>query len=202
MADAEGYLPLCFLSLLLQGSDVMSSHSNGHQVPDGKPTKSAISWIWLSVLMIVLDLGSKALVRLYLGENDAVTVIPGFFDLRLLYNYGAAFSFLADHSGWQRWLFAIIAIAVVIGMIVWMMRMPRNRYWQAISAALVVGGALGNLYDRVLAGRVTDFLSFHWQNTYYYPAFNIADSAIVVGMLMLIWDSLRRKKPAVSDPAA
>lgn len=126
--------------------------------------------------------------------NDPIVVIPGFFNLHLLYNYGAAFSFLANHSGWQRWLFAVIAMLVVIGMVVWMVRMPRNRYWQAIPAALVVGGAIGNLYDRVLEGRVTDFLSFHWQDAYYYPAFNIADSAIVIGMLALIWDSLRHKK--------
>lgn len=176
----------------------MSSDANDQHGYEGQPSKTAIRWIWLSILVIVLDLGSKALVRLYLDFNEPVSVIPGFFDLRLLYNYGAAFSFLADHSGWQRWLFAAIAMVVVIGMIVWMMRMPRNRYGQAIPAALVVGGAIGNLYDRILAGRVTDFLSFHWQNTYYYPAFNIADSAIVVGMLMLIWESLRSKKTASS----
>lgn len=177
----------------------MSNHSNDPQALEGPSSRTAISWIWLSVLVVALDLGSKALVRLYLNFNEPVSIIPGFFDLRLLYNYGAAFSFLAEHSGWQRWLFAIIAMAVVIGMIVWMMRMPRNRYWQAVPAALVVGGAIGNLYDRVLAGRVTDFLSFHWQDVYHYPAFNIADSAIVVGMLMLVWDSLRRKKPSAAD---
>lgn len=176
----------------------MSSDANDQHGYEGQPSKTAIRWIWLSILVIVLDLGSKALVRLYLDFNEPVSVIPGFFDLRLLYNYGAAFSFLADHSGWQRWLFAAIAMVVVIGMIVWMMRMPRNRYGQAIPAALVVGGAIGNLYDRILAGRVTDFLSFHWQNTYYYPAFNIADSAIVVGMLVLIWESLHSKKTASS----
>ena len=125
--------------------------------------------------------------------NEPTAVIPGVFDLRLLYNHGAAFSFLAEHSGWQRWLFAIIAMAVVIGMVVWLLRMPRHRYWQAIPAALVIGGAIGNVYDRVIQGYVTDFLSFHWQNVYYYPAFNVADSAIVVGMLMLIWDSLRNR---------
>lgn len=156
--------------------------------------KSAICWIWLSLLVVVLDLGSKALVKASMAFNDPIVVIPGFFNLHLLYNYGAAFSFLANHSGWQRWLFAVIAMLVVIGMVVWMVRMPRNRYWQAIPAALVVGGAIGNLYDRVLEGRVTDFLSFHWQDAYYYPAFNIADSAIVIGMLALIWDSLRHKK--------
>lgn len=156
--------------------------------------RSAILWLWLSLAVIVLDLGSKGLVMRCMAFNEPVTVIPGLFDLRLLYNYGAAFSFLAEHSGWQRWLFALIAIAVVIGMVIWLLRIPFQRFWQSIPAALVIGGAIGNLYDRVVQGYVTDFLSFHWQNVYYYPAFNIADSAIVIGMLMLTWDSLRGRK--------
>lgn len=177
----------------------MSSNSNSDSGDSQRPSKTAIAWIWLSVLVIVLDLGSKALATHYLTFNVPVTVIPGIFDLHLLYNYGAAFSLLAEQSGWQRWLFACIAMLVVIGMVAWMFRMPRSHRWQACAAALVVGGAIGNLYDRIIEERVTDFLSFHWQDVYHYPAFNIADSAIVIGMLMLIWDSLRSNKQTASS---
>ena len=178
----------------------MSSQSIDPQAPNPASSKSAIRWLWLSVLVTVLDLGSKALVKHYMDFNDPLPIIRGFFDLRLLYNYGAAFSFLADGSGWQRWLFAAIAVSVVVGMTVWLTRMPCRYRWQPIAAALVIGGAVGNMYDRIVERRVTDFLSFHWQDAYHYPAFNIADSAIVIGMLMLIWDSLRSKKEAPASP--
>lgn len=155
---------------------------------------NALCWLWLAVGVIVLDLGSKALALGTLSFNAPVPVIPGLFNLTLLFNFGAAFSFLAEHAGWQRWLFAGIAIVVVVAMSLWLYRIERRHWRLAAPVALVIGGALGNLFDRVVHGYVIDFLSFHWFDAYYYPAFNLADSAIVLGTLALVWDAFRSEK--------
>ena len=112
----------------------------------------------------------------------------------LAYNPGAAFSFLANHSGWQRWFFAGIAAVVSVVLVVWLKRL-RNDTWTAIALALILGGALGNLYDRLVLGHVIDFILVHWRQEWYYPAFNLADSAITVGAVMLALDMFRKKKP-------
>ncbi|WP_286788372.1 MULTISPECIES: signal peptidase II [unclassified Pseudomonas] len=152
-----------------------------------------LAWLWLSVVVVVLDQLSKAYFEGQLSLYQRIEVIPDLFSWTLAYNTGAAFSFLADHSGWQRWLFAAIAIAVSITLIVWLKRLGRNDTWIAIALALILGGAIGNLYDRIVLGHVIDFVLVHWRE-HLFPAFNLADSAITVGAIMLALDMFRTKK--------
>jgi signal peptidase II len=123
-----------------------------------------------------------------LGDSTYVT---SFFNVVRAHNTGAAFSFLADQSGWQRWFFTVIGIAAAI-FIVWLLRSHAGQKLFSFSLALILGGALGNVLDRLLHGYVVDFIQVHWDNRYYFPAFNIADSAITVGAICLIVDELRR----------
>jgi signal peptidase II len=153
-----------------------------------------LPWLWLSVLVVALDLGTKQIVLQALAFRERVTVVPGYFDWTHVYNTGAAFSFLAGESGWQRWFFAAIAVVVSAVLVVWVKRLKPNETCLAVALALVLGGALGNLYDRVVLGHVVDFILVHWQNTYYFPAFNLADSAITVGAVMLGLDMFRSNK--------
>ncbi len=153
-----------------------------------------LAWLWLSVLVIVLDQASKHYFETNFRLYQKVEVIPDYFAWTLAYNTGAAFSFLADHSGWQRWLFAAIAIGVSAVLVVWLKRLKPSESWLAVALALVLGGALGNLYDRMVLGQVVDFILVHWQNRWYFPAFNIADSAITVGAVMLALDMFRSSK--------
>lgn len=156
------------------------------------PMTRPLRWLWLSALVIVLDLGSKALASSLLDYAQPVELLP-VFNLTLLHNTGAAFSFLAGHDGWQRWLFALIAVAASIGLTVWLTRLKAHEKLMAASLALIIGGALGNLYDRLVHGYVVDFLSFHWSG-YYFPAFNLADTAITLGAVGLIVESLREAR--------
>ncbi|PID44286.1 MAG: signal peptidase II [Proteobacteria bacterium] len=151
-----------------------------------------LKWIWLSVLIVALDLATKNMASTMLDYGVSVPVLP-VFKLTLLHNPGAAFSFLADQSGWQRWFFAILAV-VVSGILIRWLATLKNDTWLAIALALVLGGALGNLYDRVVLGYVVDFLHFHWQE-YHFPAFNIADSAITVGAVIMVLDMFRKPHP-------
>ncbi|MBD1587980.1 signal peptidase II [Pseudomonas typographi] len=153
-----------------------------------------LGWLWLSALVFIIDQASKAWFEHTLGLYDQIVVIPDLFSWTLAYNTGAAFSFLADHSGWQRWLFAAIAIVVSAVLLVWLKRLGRQDTWLAIALALVLGGALGNLYDRMVLGHVIDFIYVHWRDTWRYPAFNVADSAITVGAVMLALDMFKSKK--------
>ncbi|MEH6576683.1 MAG: signal peptidase II [Amphritea sp.] len=149
---------------------------------------TALIWLWLVVLVVVLDLATKYLANTSLPYGIPHPQLP-VFDLTLLYNKGAAFSFLADAGGWQRWFFAVVAFVVSGVLLVWMYRTPKSQRWLGCSLALVLGGALGNLYDRVVQGYVIDFISVHYNN-YYFPAFNLADTAITIGAIMLIIDML------------
>ncbi|VVN84777.1 Lipoprotein signal peptidase [Pseudomonas fluorescens] len=153
-----------------------------------------LGWLWLSLLVLVIDQASKFYFENKLEMFQQIVVIPDLFSWTLAYNTGAAFSFLADSSGWQRWLFALIAIVVSAVLVVWLKRLGRNETWLAIALALVLGGALGNLYDRIALGHVIDFILVHWQNSWYFPAFNVADSAITVGAVMLALDMFKSKK--------
>jgi signal peptidase II len=153
-----------------------------------KTGASALHWLWLSLLVIVLDLGSKYLADSLLTYANPVPLLP-VFDLTLLYNTGAAFSFLAGAGGWQRWLFVAIAIGMSAFLLHWMYRTPRSHYLLGVGLALVLGGALGDLYDRTVHGHVVDFISLHWEG-YYFPAFNIADTAITLGTIALLVDML------------
>ncbi|MBZ9540013.1 signal peptidase II [Modicisalibacter tunisiensis] len=156
---------------------------------EAAPMRQPLRWLLLSALVIILDLGSKLLASALLTYARPVEVLP-VFNLTLLHNPGAAFSFLAGHDGWQRWLFALIAVGASVGLTVWLTRLKRGETWLAAALALIIGGALGNLYDRLVHGYVVDFLSFHW-GSHYFPAFNLADTAITLGALGLIVESLR-----------
>jgi len=153
-----------------------------------------LGWLWITVLVLVLDQVSKAYFEGTLSLYQQIVVIPDLFSWTLAYNTGAAFSFLADSSGWQRWLFALIAIVVSAVLVIWLKRLKPSDTWLAIALALVLGGALGNLYDRIALGHVIDFILVHWQNRWYFPAFNLADSAITVGAIMLALDMFKTKK--------
>ena len=154
-----------------------------------------LGWLVLSLLVLVIDQVSKAHFEGTLEMFQQIVVIPDYFSWTLAYNTGAAFSFLADSGGWQRWLFALIAVVVSAVLVVWLKRLGRNDTWLAIALALVLGGALGNLYDRIALGHVIDFILVHWQNRYYFPAFNFADSAICVGAVMMALDMFKGNKP-------
>lgn len=150
--------------------------------------KSSLIWLWLAVVIVVLDLWSKFVTNTSLDYGVPVEILP-VFDLRLSYNTGAAFSFLADAGGFQRWFFVAVAVGVSAMLVVWMKRTPRWQWWVGIAQALVLGGALGNLYDRVVQGYVIDFISLHY-GEYYFAVFNLADVAISVGATLLIIDML------------
>jgi signal peptidase II len=152
-------------------------------------------WLWLAAGIIVADQISKAAILATLREGDG-RAVTGFFSLILTYNTGAAFSFLATASGWQRWLLAGIAVAATIVIVVLLRRGGSTLY--STGLALILGGALGNLYDRLVLGKVVDFLLFHYAG-WAYPAFNVADSAITAGAALVILDSFRRQR---SDSAA
>lgn len=157
--------------------------------------KGSLIWLVLSVLVIVLDQLTKWVAVSELQLYQQVPIIDGLFSFTLAYNTGAAFSFLADASGWQRWLFAVIAVVVSVVLCVWLARLDRSKKLEAIALALILGGAIGNLYDRVIHGKVTDFILVHWQQSWFFPAFNIADSAITVGAALLLFDMFFGRKP-------
>lgn len=148
-------------------------------------------WLGLSALVIVLDQSSKLWITSHfvLGET---LYVAGIFDLVLAHNTGAAFSFLHDAGGMQRWLFSGIAIVASLW-ITWLLRRHSAETLFALALSLILGGALGNLIDRIAFGYVVDFLHFHW-NEHYFPAFNVADSAITCGAFLMIWDSFTEKK--------
>ncbi len=151
-----------------------------------------LKWIWLSVLVVVLDQLTKQLATAYLNYAEPVAVMP-LFNLTLMHNTGAAFSFLSQAGGWQRWFFAVIALVVSAGIIFWLKRLGHDKLWEALALALVMGGAIGNVVDRIIHGYVIDFLDFYY-GAWHWPAFNVADIAIVVGAAILIIDSLWPRK--------
>lgn len=147
-------------------------------------------WYGLAALVLVLDQISKQLLLSLLAYGETVTVAP-FFDWVFVFNRGAAFSFLADQPGWQRWFFTLLALGVA-GWIAWMLRRHRQEPLLCLALSLIMGGALGNAVDRMRFGAVVDFLQFHWAG-WYFPAFNVADCAISVGAVLLAWEQIRRK---------
>jgi len=146
---------------------------------------NALSWLWLSALVIVLDQSSKQVALALLQPYTPHPVIPGFLNWTLAFNPGAAFSFLAGADGWQRWLFTALAIGVSAMLGGWLARTPRADWRSAAPFALIIGGALGNLIDRLRLGHVTDFVQVYWHE-WSFPAFNVADSAISVGAAILV----------------
>ena len=150
-------------------------------------------WLLLSLLVIVLDVYTKHLVQQFFqyGEHLPVT---SFFDLVRFHNEGAAFSFLAAQGGWQRAFFSMVALVASVVM-VYLIRKHSTQRLFCFALALILGGALGNLYDRLALGYVVDFLLFHYHGyQYYWPAFNVADSAITLGVILLLWDGIKNQK--------
>jgi signal peptidase II len=152
---------------------------------------NALPWLLLSVLWIAIDQLTKwwALAALQ-PAGTPHPVIPGFLNWTLAYNPGAAFSFLAQSGGWQRWFFVLLAVVISGALVVWLARTARHEWRTALPLALVVGGALGNLIDRLHASQVTDFIQVYYRD-WYYPTFNVADCGISVGAVLLILFGLR-----------
>ncbi|PHM66260.1 signal peptidase II [Xenorhabdus stockiae] len=148
---------------------------------------TGLRWLWLVVVVLILDLGSKQLILQNFSLYESIPLIP-YFNLAYAQNFGAAFSFLADKDGWQRWFFALIAIAICITLLVMMYRSSAKQKLSNIAYALVIGGALGNLFDRLVHGFVVDFIDFY-VGEWHWPTFNIADSAICIGAALIIIES-------------
>ena len=146
---------------------------------------SAVRWYALAAVVIVLDQISKQVVLASIQLGETIYVAP-FWNWVLTYNRGAAFSFLASEEGWQRWFFTVLALAVS-GWIVFMLRSHAAQKLLSLSLALIMGGALGNVIDRIRFGAVVDFVQWHAAG-FYWPAFNVADSAITVGAVLMVWD--------------
>ena len=153
-----------------------------------------LKWLWLSGLVLVLDQASKWIMTSWLSLYETVAVMP-FFNLTMAHNTGAAFSFLAQAGGWQRWFFAAVAAIVSVVLLVWLKRLTATAKLVAVSISLIFGGAIGNLVDRISLGYVVDFLDFYnYYGSYHFPAFNIADSAICIGAVLLIIDGFGHKQ--------
>jgi signal peptidase II len=167
-------------------------------------SRGATGWLWLSMLVIALDQVTKIMVVRNLDLYERIALLP-VLDLTHLRNTGAAFSMLADASGWQRWFFTVLGVAVSVLLVIWLRRIRSNEQTLlAIGLALVLGGALGNVIDRVWLGYVRDFIYVHWDRVgFSFAAFNVADAAITIGAGCLLLDSfLEGRKPSTTDTGA
>lgn len=158
---------------------------------------TGLRWLWLVVVVIVLDQLSKHLVMANLVLYEPLSVMPS-FNLTLAHNRGAAFSFLSSASGWQRWFFVGLALAVSTLLLVWLSRLDRRQRLQASALALILGGALGNVWDRMIYGFVIDFIDVYYGD-WHFPVFNVADSAITIGAILLILDALLQSGSTTSE---
>ncbi|MDH3871686.1 MAG: signal peptidase II [Gammaproteobacteria bacterium] len=156
-----------------------------------------MKWFWLSGVIIVLDQCTKLLAEARLSLHNPVEVMP-YFALRKAYNTGAAFSLFHDGSGWQRWFFIALAVLVIGVLVVWLRQIAANQARTALALALILGGAAGNLIDRVVYGHVIDFIDVYY-GSWHWPTFNIADSAITVGACLLVLDALLTRKQQPSS---
>lgn len=162
--------------------EVTGSRSNLPRNPLG------IAWLLLSVLVIVLDLWTKHIATQHLTLYRPLE-LTSWLNMTLAHNYGAAFSFLSDAGGWQRWLFSILATVVTGVLVVWLLRLPKAEKLTATALALIIGGAIGNLADRIRHGYVVDYIDVYYRD-WHWPAFNLADSAITCGVILLLLDGL------------
>jgi signal peptidase II len=144
----------------------------------------SLRWLWLSAAVVGVDQLSKAMATRMLELHQPVPVMP-FLNLTLTHNTGAAFSFLSDAGGWQRWFFVGLTLVVAVVIVVWLTRLKPGLHWLAAALSLILGGALGNLWDRLAMGAVVDFIDVYY-GSWHWPAFNVADSAICVGAVMLV----------------
>ena len=152
-------------------------------------TGGMLQWLGLAFVILLIDQFTKVLIVGFYQLGDS-TLVTSFFNVVRVHNSGAAFSFLAGSSGWQRWFFTVIGLAAAT-LIVWLLKSHSGQKLFALALACILGGAIGNVIDRLLYGYVVDFLSFHW-NHWHFPAFNVADSAITIGAACLILDELIR----------
>lgn len=155
-------------------------------------------WYLLAALIVALDQGAKYLALHGLDYGEPVTLLP-VLDLTLQYNPGAAFSFLSDASGWQRWFFILIAVSISALLVVWISRVGRSDRLLSASLACILGGAIGNVIDRLHLGHVVDFISVHWWSQAYFPAFNVADSSITVGAALMLLDMVLQRDTPKED---
>ena len=153
--------------------------------------QSGLKYLWISFIVLLLDQWSKSIASAKL-DLYVPNKITDFFNLTLMHNEGVAFSLLADQSGWQRYFISIVASAIVIWLLYWLMKNKHSMKLQNVALVLVIGGALGNIWDRVMLGYVVDFIELHYSG-YFWPAFNVADSAISVGAVLLIIDAFKNK---------
>ena len=154
-----------------------------------KNSNSMLPWLGLALILLIADQFTKVLILGYYQLGDA-TYVTSFFNVVRAHNVGAAFSFLASASGWQRWFFTAIGVAAAL-FIVWMLKSHAGQKLFSFAMACILAGAVGNVVDRILHGYVVDFLDFHYAN-WHFPAFNLADSAIFIGAVLFILDELRR----------
>jgi signal peptidase II len=155
-----------------------------------------LKWLWVTVAVLLLDQGTKLLADSAMALHDPIVLLPS-LALTKAYNTGAAFSFLGEASGWQRWFFSGLAVAVCGILLAWLRRLPATEWRTALALALILGGAVGNLVDRVIYGHVIDFIDVYYQ-TWHWPTFNVADSAITLGAALLLLDAFtahRHKHP-------
>lgn len=155
--------------------------------PRGGVPRPLTFWLAFAGGLVALDQATKAWVLTLFQPGESLVVAP-IFNLTLLFNTGASFSFLADAGGWQRWLFTVLALGVSVWLVA-LLRHHAHERLMASSLTLILGGAIGNVIDRIRFGAVTDFLAFHWQE-HFFPAFNVADSCITVGVALMIWYEL------------
>jgi signal peptidase II len=156
-----------------------------------------LRWLWLSLSVVGLDQYTKQLIAARFSLSESVELLP-FLNLTLAHNQGAAFSFLSDQDGWQRGFFIVVALVVTLVLVTWLRRLGRGEWWTALALSLVIGGAVGNLIDRVLHGYVIDFIDVYY-GSWHWPAFNVADSAICVGVALLLLDALFMKSAAANS---
>ena len=154
----------------------------------------AFMWYALALIVVIVDQWTKWLAETKLTFHDPVPVIEPFLNWTLAYNYGAAFSFLADAGGWQKWFFSGLALLMSLVLILYLIKAPRKATLLSLGLALVLGGAVGNLIDRLLHGHVIDFIHVHYADAWHYPIFNIADIGISLGVLLIVIDMLFLEK--------
>jgi signal peptidase II len=173
------------------------SMNTSHVAGERRAVPEANGWRWLplTLAVIVLDQAAKTWMVQHFQLYNRVHVLP-VLDITLMYNTGAAFSFLSDASGWQRWLFIVLAIGVGLAILGWLRRLKaRTQGLLSCALALILGGAIGNVIDRMRLGHVVDFIHAHWGDAYF-PAFNVADSAITIGAILLLLDAWRESRNA------
>jgi signal peptidase II len=159
-----------------------------------KNKRMAVAWLFVSIVIVTLDLWTKGIATESLTLYRPVE-LTSWLNMTLAHNYGAAFSFLSDAGGWQRWLFTGLASVVTVVLIVWMFRLQAREKLTAAALGLIIGGAVGNLIDRIMNGYVVDFIDVYYQG-YHWPAFNVADSAITGGVILMLLDALLQSLPA------